>query len=158
MDIHKFNIILHVTAGTIALVIGLLTIFFYRQPVRHKRFGRYFLYLLSIVVVTGFLGWLFFRSNSFLLMLTLLSGYVGYAGWRSIRLREQRGTRFDALISFVALVTGVTYLLWLQQSNADWSPAVIYPTLGALLLVTVYDLLKFFLLHPYVKGWWLYEH
>lgn len=158
MEIHKLNILLHVTAGTTALVIGVLTIFFYSQPTRHKRFGRYFLYLLAVVVTTGFLGWLFFRSNSFLLMLTLLAGYVGYAGWRSIRLRQKRTSMVDTGIAFVSLGTGVAYLLWLKQSNADWSSSVVYPTLGALLLVTVYDLLKFFWLHPYIKEWWLYEH
>src|SRR5688500_13746779 len=99
MSIHKVNILIHVLAGTIALAVGILTIFFYRRPVIHKRFGRVFLYLLFAVVATGFLGWLFFRSNSFLLMLTILSGYVGYAGFRAIRLREQRGTLLDTLIA-----------------------------------------------------------
>ena len=156
--IHEINILVHVTAGTIALIIGVIVLFYYRQTTKHKRFGRYFLYLLALVVVTGFSGWLFFRSNSFLLMLTLLAGYVGYAGFRTIRLRERKGNKWDALIAIMTLTTGILYLLWLRGGDGNWSPSVIYSTLLALALVTVYDLLKYFWLHPAIKGWWLYEH
>ncbi len=155
--IHKLNIGIHVLAGTIALLMGLVTLFYYQRPGRHKQFGRYFLYLLTIVVTTGFLGWLFFRSNSFLLMLTLLSGYVGYAGFRVIRLRENKGDLKDAMVSIAALSIGLLYAISLQQDDG-WSPSLIYSTLSALILVTVYDLLKFFWLHDYLKTWWIYEH
>ena len=155
--IHKVNIALHVVTGTIGLLVGTVTLLLYRRSKEHKRWGRYFLYLLSVVVVTGFAGWLFFRSNSFLLMLTLVSGYVGYAGYRTIQLREKKGTWIDALIAVAALGTATGYVASLQHGQ-EWSPAVIYSTLAALLLVTSYDLLKFFWLHNRIKSWWRYEH
>lgn len=156
--IHSINIALHVIAGTIALVIGLIALWYYQRPLQHKRFGRVFLYLVAVVVITGFTGWFFFRSNPFLLMLTLLSGYVGYAGWRTIRLRKQRGSITDAVIALVVLGIGVFYLLWLLKSDAIWSPTVIYSTLVSLIIVTVYDLIKILWLHSRLKEWWLYEH
>jgi len=156
--IHTINISIHVLAGTIALIIGTITIISPKGSRAHRRFGWYFLILLSVVVATGFFGWLFFRSNSFLLMLTVLSGYVGYTGYRAIKLREQRLTGTDIIHTISALTAGVAYMMWLNQSNTNWSPSVVYPTLSALVLVAVYDLLKYFWLHPRIKGWWLYEH
>jgi hypothetical protein len=155
---HTFNIALHVLAGTIGLVIGFLAIFYSKRVPKHRRYGKIFLYLLATVVSTGFLGWLFFRSNSFLLMLTMLAGYVGYAGYRNIRLREQRNTLIDMIVSMVTLAAGICYVVWLNNSNSNWSPSIVRPTLFALVLVTVYDLTKYFWLHRFIKKWWLYEH
>jgi uncharacterized membrane protein len=155
---HSINIWIHVVAGTIALIIGFFAIFSTRRSSNHRQAGRIFLYLLLIVVTTGFIGWLFYRSNSFLLMLTMLSGYVGYAGYRAVRLREKRTSLVDVVVASTALITGILYIIWLNKSNTSWTPSVVYATLSALILVTVYDLLKHFWLHDKIKTWWLYEH
>ena len=156
--LHTFNISLHVLAGTTALVIGLLALSSRKPSARHFRYGRYFLYLLVVVVGTGFTGLLFFRSSSFLLMLTLLAGYNVFAGYRTVRLRERRSTRADALVSAGTLLIGLLYLFYLRQSGGNWAPSVVYSTLAALALVTIYDLLKHLWLHERIQSWWLYEH
>lgn len=156
--IHQINILIHVFAGTLALIAGIVALLLYKGSIRHIQWGRYFLYILSVVVLSGFLGWLFFRSNSFLLMLTILSGYVGYAGWRTIRLKENRGSIIDMVIALTALTLGLMFLMSLDKADDSWNPVVIHSTLSALVLVTVYDILKFLWLHPFIKRWWLYEH
>lgn len=156
--IHKINLLIHITAGTVALIVGIIILFSAKGSRFHLRFGRYFVYLLAIVVSTGFLGWLFFRSNSFLLMLTILAGYNTYSGYRIVKLKENKLPTLEVCIPLVALATGIFYLIWLMRSDTLWSPAVIYPTLSGLVLVTVYDLLKFFVLHHRIRHWWLYEH
>lgn len=156
--LHTFNIGLHVVAGTIALILGIIAVSVSKTTRTHKRFGIWFLYCLSVVVTTGFVGWLFFRSNSFLLMLTILSGYVGFAGYRNIRLKEQKSTRWDFFATLLAFSLGILYIIWLNKSNTSWTPSVVYPTLGALMLVTIYDTVKFLWLHAAIKKWWLYEH
>ena len=156
--LHTLNLVIHVSCGTIALLIGFIALLKRSQLKVHKRFGRYFLWLLAVVVTSGFVGFLLFRSNSFLLMLTFLSVYVGYAGYRNIQLREDRSSTTDVVIAVVALASGCLYLVSMQLSGGNWSPSVIYPTLGALVLVTLYDLVKHFWLHPQLKNWWLYEH
>ncbi|GAA4396309.1 hypothetical protein GCM10023187_04310 [Nibrella viscosa] len=156
--LHKLNIIVHVLFGTIALLIGLIALVNQNRPRRHIRFGRYFLYLLSVVVGTAFLGTFFFRSTPFLLMLTLLSGYGGYSGYRTVRRRERPATPYDIVIAVGALLTGLLYLAYVQQADSNWSPAVVYPTLSALVLITGYDLVKHIWLFDRLKTWWLYEH
>lgn len=156
--IHQFNILLHVLAGILALMVGMAALLVPKYTPRHKRLGRLFLYLLAMVVTSGFLGWLFFRSSPFLLMLTLLSGYVGYAGWRTVRLRTQRSSIWDVMVALIALSLGVLFLVQQEKNDANWNPVVMYSTLGALILVTTYDIVKHLLLHRYLNMWWIYEH
>jgi hypothetical protein len=58
----------------------------------------------------------------------------------------------------LALSTGAIYLFYLMNSDAHWSAAVIYPTVGSLAFVTIYDILRNAVIYPRAKHWWLYEH
>ncbi|GAB4024553.1 hypothetical protein [Spirosoma koreense] len=156
--LHTLNTMTHILFGTIGLGLGLLAILFQNQRQRHIRYGRYFLYALTVVVFTAFIGIALFRANSVLLLLTLLSGYVGYSGYRTVRLRERRASGIDALLALMVLTAGGLFLWSLQTEENSWSPAVIYPTLSALGLVAGYDLVKYFWLYRRLKTWWLYEH
>jgi len=156
--LHTLNISVHVLAGMVALVVGLRSLLAPKRRGAHTRYGRIFLRLLTVVVSTGFVGLIFFRSSSFLIMLTLLAGYVGYAGFRTVKLRERRTSTADALIAGLVLMAGIGYLRWAKQAGGDWNPSVVYSTLGALALVTTYDGLKHVWLHERLRTWWLYEH
>ena len=101
--LHTLNIFTHIFFGTVGLVIGLITLAYQSHAQRHIRYGRYFLYALTVVVVTAFIGILFFRSNPFLLMLTLLGGYVGYSGYRPVRLRERQASGIEVLLALGVL-------------------------------------------------------
>ncbi len=156
--IHQLNIGLHVLSGTLALILGTLTIVCNERIRTHRKLGTWFLYFLGVVVGTGFIGWLFFRSDPFLLMLTILAGYDGFAGYRAIRLRDKHPGSLDVTVAIVALITGVLYVLVLASTMATMSSAVVKSTLMALMIVTLYDIAKYFFTHRYVKHWWLYEH
>ncbi|WP_198175112.1 hypothetical protein [Spirosoma telluris] len=156
--LHSLNVLVHVLSGTIGLVIGLVALFYKNRSQQHSRYGRYFLYTLTVVVGTALLGVLLFRSSSFLIILTLLGGYVGYSGYRAVRLRESRSSMLDMLITLGVLLAGILYLLSMQRTSGNWSPSVVYSTLSALVLVAGYDLVKHFWLHERLKTWWLYEH
>ncbi len=155
---HLLNIGIHVLAGTAALLVGILALLARKRVGRHTQYGRYFVWLLGLVVTTAVLGFILFRSNSFLLMLTLLAGYVGYAGYRTTQLRERRTSTRDVTVALTALVAGVAYFAWLRQSSGNWSTSVVYSTLAALVLVTSYDIIKHVWFHQRLKRWWLYEH
>ncbi len=156
--LHTLNIFIHVAVGTLGLLLGLLALVYQNNVRQHVRFGRYFLYALTVVVATAFIGILFFRSNPFLLMLTLLGGYVGYSGYRAVRLRERQTSRLDVTVAVCVLGTGGWYLMSLQAGDSHWSPVVVFSTLSALVLVAGYDLVKHFWLYKRLRTWWLYEH
>jgi hypothetical protein len=109
-------------------------------------------------VLTGFIGFLFFRKDPFLSMLTILSGYVGYAGFRAVKLKEKKSHTIDIIIAIVSLCLGIAFIWHLTQSQVAWNVSVVMSTLIALAMVTIYDILKYFFFFSYLKKWWLYEH
>jgi len=53
---HRANIIIHILAGSCALLVGIFILVAIKGGKRHRIFGRVFLLLLSIVILTGLLG------------------------------------------------------------------------------------------------------
>lgn len=155
--LHQLNIGIHVLFGTIAMVIGFFALINNQKAVLHKKLGRYFLRFFWVVIATGFVGYVFFRNNPFLLMLSLIAGYVAFAGYRNIQLRETRSSGFDVAVALTALVTS-TVLVFNLRSSGEPVNVTVTSTWMALIFVTGYDLIKYFFLHRIIKGWWLYEH
>jgi len=153
--LHVINILVHVVSGSIAIVIGFFTIAYNRRVSIHKKLGRYFIYFLSLVVSTGFIGFFFFRNEPFFLMLTLIASYVGFAGLRNIRLKQGRGTTIDVVTAAAVLIVSLIYVWSLSIST---NSIVVTSTMVALVFVTTYDLVKCLFLHRYLKSVWLYEH
>jgi hypothetical protein len=156
--IHQANIVIHVIAGSVALLLGALAIIFNTNVRTHKKLGLYFLYFMTIVVTTGFIGALLFRSDPFLMILVIISGYDAFAGFRIIRLKENHPEIIDAIVPAVSLITAWIYLWKVSYTSVGMSSPVITSTMAGLTLMTVYDLAKYFYTHRFVKKWWLYEH
>ncbi|QMU28803.1 hypothetical protein [Adhaeribacter radiodurans] len=156
--LHRLNISLHVLAGTLALIAGFVVLFLAKGNQKHVRFGRYFLWALSVVILTGLLGVIVFKRNTFLLVITLLSGYTAFSGIRTLRLKGQRPQLLDALVPVGVMSAAGYYLYYIQSIGMFWAPVVIYSTLGALFWVTLYDLSRFFLSQTRRQRLYITEH
>jgi hypothetical protein len=151
---HIINILLHILAGSVALLAGTLALFAYKGGKVHVRSGRIFLICLTVVIFTGLLGVFVFHRNTFLLVITVLSGYLGFSGYRALQLRTGSPSWTDNAVSLIAFGV-VAYFLWYFHAiGMIWSPIIISSTVGYLLLVIAYDLSRNF-----INGnLWLYEH
>ncbi len=156
--LHFANLILHVVAGSIALLTGFAAIFVRKGLGKHVLFGRYFMWMIMVVIVTGLFGVIIFNRNSFLLVITLLSGYNCFSGIRSLKLRGQKPDFLDYIIPILVMVSAVYYLYYLNSSGLYWSPVITYSTIGALFLITGYDLCKRFISINFLKKAVMYEH
>lgn len=156
--IHHINIIIHAVAGTIALLTGLAALSVTKGGKLHIQSGRYFTRMIIIVILTGLIGILVFRRNNFLLVITLLSAYNCFSGIRALRLNGRRPVRMDYLAAVIVIASAIYYLCYLQASRLYWSPVVIYSTIGALFLVTAYDLLKWAMPAYFLQRAVMYEH
>ncbi|MFY0255501.1 hypothetical protein ACDQ55_16265 [Chitinophaga sp. 30R24] len=156
--IHPFNIATHVIAGSLALLTGIGALAVPKGSIQHIRLGRYFIWFVAVVITTGLLGVFVFKRNNFLLVITLLSGYNCFSGIRAIRQRGRKPDIPDSLASAVVILSAVYYLYYLHASGLYWSPVITYSTIGALLLVTAYDLLKWILPASIRKKAGIYEH
>ena len=158
IQLHTINILVHVLAGTLALVTGIITLVAVKGGKAHIRSGRLFAGLMSIVITTGLAGVFIFGRNSLLLVITLLSAYNCFSGIWVLRQRGRAPGTVDRGIALAVMASALYYLYSIRSAGLFWSPGVIYPTVGALFLVTTYDLFKSFFPADLRKKTMLYEH
>ncbi len=158
--LHKSNIILHILTGSIALVLGVISLLTEKGGKIHNKSGRLFLMLISIVILTGLIGVFVFGRNVFLLVITILSGYVSFSGYRIIKSKTNTLFRLDVMAAIISSLVLVYFLYYFKSIGMIWSPIVIYSTVGALVFVIFYDFMRYLIPTERYKKHkiWLYEH
>ncbi|MFK7925093.1 MAG: hypothetical protein AB8H47_24265 [Bacteroidia bacterium] len=157
---HNANIFVHVSTGSIALLLGAIALLSTKAGRRHKLSGRLFSWLISVVILTGLIGVFVFGRNTFLLVVTVLSGYVAFSGNRILKSKSNVPKGFDIAVSIISLFVLIYILYYFKSIGMIWSPIVIYSIVGALIFVLIYDSLRYLIpLKIYKKhNIWLYEH
>ena len=158
--LHKSNIILHVLTGTVALVLGIVALLSIKGGKVHNKSGRLFLTLISVVILTGLIGVFIFGRNVFLLVITILSGYVSFSGYRILKFKTNTPLLIDIMIAIISVLVLVYFLYYIESIGMIWSPIVIYSTVGALTFVISYDFMRYLIPTKKYKKYkiWLYEH
>ncbi|MEZ4887276.1 MAG: hypothetical protein R3E32_21265 [Chitinophagales bacterium] len=158
--LHNTNIFIHVLTGTIGLLLGLTALLSAKGGRIHKRSGRLFLMIISVVIFTGLIGVFVFGRNTFLLIITVLSAYVSFSGYRILKSKRNKPTALDICIAILTLTTLAYFLYYFKSIGMIWSPIVIYSTVGALIFVIVYDFFRYFIPKAFYEHHhiWAYEH
>jgi len=158
--LHKSNIILHVLTGTVALVLGIVALLSIKGGKVHNKSGRLFLTLIFVVILTGLIGVFIFGRNVFLLVITILSGYVSFSGYRILKFKTNTPLLIDIMIAIISVLVLVYFLYYIESIGMIWSPIVIYSTVGALTFVISYDFMRYLIPTKKYKKYkiWLYEH
>ncbi|MRG43667.1 hypothetical protein GFS24_01000 [Chitinophaga sp. SYP-B3965] len=155
---HQINIITHIVAGSVALLLGLTAILTRKGGKRHTISGRLFLVFLTIVIITGLIGVLVFGRNTFLLVITMLSAYVGFSGYRALKTKSNQFKILDAAVAVITLITVFYFIYYFRSIGMIWSPVIIYSTVGYLLFVITYDFIRYLIPQHRYGNLWLYEH
>ena len=156
--LHNSNILIHVIAGSIALLLGILALTSKKGGKWHKKSGNYFLILLIIVVLTGLIGVFIFKRNTFLLIITVLSAYYGFSGYRILQTKTNKPKLIDISVAIISLISVSYFLYYFQSIGMYWSPIIVYSTVGALLIIVAYDFIRYLIPKNTYKNMWLYEH
>ncbi len=155
--IHQINMIIHISAGTVALLIGLIPYLTKKGGVQHRRFGRVFLYLMGVVVITALIGVMFYRSRPFLTVVTILSFYTAFGSYRALQYREQGPGKMDLLATAITLGSALVFLFMPSEGQVVWHSGVVNYLLGFIFLLCGYDLLRI-LKWIQLARLWLLEH
>ena len=155
---HQANIITHVSAGSIALLLGGAALIAHKRRVLHKKIGKIFLIFLSIVILTGFFGVFVFGRNTFLVVITALSGYNGFSGYRTLQTKSNEPKWLDIIVAIATLATVFYFLYYMKSIGMIWKPIVIYSTVGGLIVLVGFDFLRYLIPREKYKNMWLYEH
>ena len=156
--LHLTNIIMHVTAGSIALLIGIGALLTKKGGRIHTKSGILFLLLLVVVIATGLVGVFVFKRNTFLLVITILSGYFGFSGYRTLQTKSNQPKWIDILAAISAILCVFYFVYYFKSIGMMWSPLIIYSTVGTLLMITAYDFIRYLIPKAKYGNVWLYEH
>ncbi|RAJ20897.1 hypothetical protein [Pedobacter cryoconitis] len=156
--LHQTNIIVHIVAGSIALILGLIAILTIKGGRNHRKSGLVFLFFLAIVIATGLIGVFIFGRNTFLLVITMLSGYLGFSGYRILKFKSNKLYVMDIAVAVITLLTVCYFIYYFKSIGLIWSPVIIYSTVGYLLLIIVYDFIRYLIPVNKYGNLWMYEH
>jgi hypothetical protein len=94
----KISLIIHITAGMISLLSGLLAIFFRNKVKIHKKFGMVYFYGMTVVFITAVYISVY-RHNIFLFCVAFFTYYSCLTAYRALKLKrlhiDQKPTRWD---------------------------------------------------------------
>ncbi|WEK70935.1 MAG: hypothetical protein P0Y62_05110 [Candidatus Chryseobacterium colombiense] len=155
---HSVNIIIHIIAGSIALILGFIILFKPKGTVWHKKAGKIFTFAMIFVIITGILGVVIFKRNLFLLVITLLAGYNTYSGFRIVKEKSNVFYWKDVLVMIISVLTTLFFLYYLQSVGFYWNSVVIYSAVGYLFMVIGYDIFRYYIPQSKYGKLWLYEH
>ncbi|PNS09745.1 hypothetical protein [Solilutibacter silvestris] len=153
---HLINLAIHITAGTIALVIGFSILGRSKGTSNHRYWGRIFCYFTLIVCVSAAIGTLFFRFIPVFAILSVLVPYQLISGWRSIYTKDQGPAKIDAILTLFATVLLIA-LIPAVLAHAEGS-VVVYSSLGALATILLYDTIRWLFPRRWYRSLWKYEH
>jgi len=156
--LHKINVLIHVVAGTVALLTGLMALLVSKRKQIHKDIGRVFLLFLGVAIVTALFGVFIFSRNTFLLVITVLSGYLGYSGYRALQTKSNKPVLGDIITAVAALLSVLYFVYYFKSVGMIWNPVIIYSTVGYLVLVISYDFIRYLIPAAAYANLWLYEH
>jgi hypothetical protein len=156
--LRLLNLILHVSAGGLALVFGALNIVNGKGGRQHDKLGKWFLRCIAVVVVTAAIGVLVFEFKAFLAVLTLLVAYQATSGYRVLKTKGSGPARIDLILSVAGIISAIVFIIYLRSITFPWSPVIIYSTLVWLMLLSAYDLARIGFPKTWFGKLWLYEH
>lgn len=136
---HHLNILTHVAAGTLALLLGLFPLLSKKGSLVHRISGWLFVVAGVVVLGCAVIGITLYPQPVPLMMATASASYQFIGGLRALPRFRTPGW-FDSLLALAALALCAVLFQVMSRGNASWSPAVGYGILGFLGFVAVYDL------------------
>lgn len=155
-------LIIHVSAGSTALIVGLFPMFSKKGSRLHNSTGLVYVYCMIIVAVTALLlcGLQPFKMlRLFLTGIAVFSFYLCMTGWRATKQKKSGSTQVDKWMTYATLVVSVA-MLGIGAYLLTGGPsvfAILFTVFGFLTFKNVWYDHKSFGIKPQ-KMHWFYHH
>jgi hypothetical protein len=155
-------LVLHILAGSIALLSGPLAIAFKHGGSAHRMAGKIFFFAMMCVAISAvILGVV--KKNYFLFIVAVFSAYLVSSGYRILYLKKLDKTQKPAIIDWGITVTmfvfSLSFIIWgslLSLKGNSFS--IVFFTFGAISFWLVLLDRKLYLAKNLEKNYWLYMH
>jgi hypothetical protein len=139
-NLHHLNTLSHVSAGVLALLLGLLPLLSRKGSPLHRLSGWLFVAAGCVVLICALIGVIAYPRPGPLVMVTLSASYQYLSGLRALPRFRTAPSGLDTMLALAALTGCGLLLSRMASGEASWSPAIGYSTLGFLAVVALYDL------------------
>ncbi|SOE22030.1 hypothetical protein SAMN06298216_2476 [Spirosomataceae bacterium TFI 002] len=155
---------LHVIAGVIALVTGLVAMFAPKKGGKlHNVTGLMFYYSMAFVFVSSVIFFILEPSSlkyQFFLAIGVVSFYPIYTGRSVLYMKKQINTGlFHKSLAVLAVLTGIGMLVYGNLGAAPSQYQILFNVFGVILILNgLGDVRVYFGLKPTAKNYWLMAH
>ncbi len=159
----KILVIIHIAAGTGALIFGAIAFVFRKNTPKHKRIGMIYFWCMSIVFVTAMIVSIA-KSLLFLFLIGIFSYYSTIIAYRSLRLKNlHNGQKPFKTDWFIEILAGVTFsgmvalgaIIIIKNGNVGGLVPLVFGLFG---LLSVRTNLKLFINGPKETLYWYKKH
>ncbi|CAH0141318.1 hypothetical protein SRABI118_00291 [Massilia sp. Bi118] len=157
---HLLNVLVHILAGSAAIVLGLYLLGKPKDAIHHRRRGRVFVLLTAVVCLSAAVGNAVFRFLPLFAVLTVLVSYQLLSGWHVIYTRANGPDKVDAglLLGAVAMTAMLVRRLFADGAMVGAAASVLYSTLAAVMILLAYDAVRWLFPRCWHAALWRYEH
>ena len=158
-DVFRALLVVHIIAGTIALVVAPGAMLTFKGGLWHRRWGKIFFWATIVIASTGAVMSLL-RPNLFLLMVAVFSFYLVFSGYRVLQRKKpgQPATSLDQAVTLAMILAGVAFIAYGVQRLQISSFGIVPIVFGAVaLFLAGSDMVQF--RHPAADArWWWFSH
>ncbi|MEM9338928.1 MAG: hypothetical protein AAGA66_09385 [Bacteroidota bacterium] len=160
---ERFLIFSHIFCGGTVLLLGLINFINRKGSKNHRILGKIYVGAMWWICLSALLIISFYRFNTFLMVIAVLTFYSSFTGVRVLR-RKKIGSEkwYDWAVAFLTSLFGLGLLIYSAYLFAYASVAylaVLCAVFGTFTMTAGFRDLKFFFNKTSSQAkWWLYQH
>lgn len=161
--VYKIILVIHIAAGSTALLSGLFAIIFRYNVKKHKPIGKIYFWAMTIIFFSAIFMSLY-RSNIFLFCVSFFTYYACLTAYRSLKLKklhiDQKPFWFDWAIEVFFGLMHIGFIIFaiIALTNSNTAMGIISMVFGVLGIRGNYVTIQRFRKKIVYKNYWLLAH
>jgi len=155
-------IMVHVAAGILSLLSGLLAIIAKKGGKLHRKTGLLYFFSMLVIFITALGIVIFIEFNFFLLVIAVFSFFMSFTGYRALKRKKPNQVIWiDKWMAYLALAFGVlliAYGLYTSFITGNIKNLILPGIFGTFLSSNSYKDIKHFQKTEYERLWWWFHH
>lgn len=162
MTLYLFIKIIHILAGAIALITGLIAMLTIKGGKAHRFNGKFYFWSMAVIFVSS-IYMSFYREMIFFILIAFFSFQGAFNGYRILYLKKLNQGQKPEVLDYIGLIVGAlatVFMLYLGITNAIRNNDAGYVLLifGVFYALGVWQEYRKFKKAPTEKMFWMYKH